>query len=158
MLLSEIMVHPQEIEQVVGSVFSTMTGLDPAPAADQTEVPAPASLMTAAVYLGGEWRGAVFVHCLPFQARAFAGRFLDMPVPETVDNDVRDVMGELANMIAGNLKCTLCPGIRISPPSVVEGSSYSMHLCGGRVVYRSGFETDQGPFWLTVFDARIQVS
>ena len=28
-----------------------------------------------------------------------------------VCDDVRDVMGELANMIAGNLKCTLTPGM-----------------------------------------------
>jgi CheY-specific phosphatase CheX len=81
----------------------------------------PGGMLTAAVYLTGEWVGAACVHVEPEQACAFAGHFLGMPAPDAVSDDVRDVMGELANMIAGNLKCTLAPGIRVSVPSVTDG-------------------------------------
>jgi chemotaxis protein CheX len=118
----------------------------------ETPCPGPAGLVTAAVYLTGQWEGAIFVHCHPPQACDFAGRFVGMPPPETVDDDVRDVMGELANMIAGNLKCTFCPGIRVSVPSVVDGRGYALRVCGGYVVCEAGFDTAAGPVWVTLIN------
>lgn len=140
--------HKHDLEAVVGSVFSTMMGMDAWPS--ESPCPGSAGLLTAAVYLTGQWEGAVFVHCYPPQACEFAGRFVGIPPPETIDDDVRDVMGELANMVAGNLKCTLCPGIRISVPSVVDGCGYSLHVCGGHVFCQAGFHTDGGPLWITL--------
>jgi chemotaxis protein CheX len=140
--------HRRDLEAVAGSVFSTMMGLDIWP----SETPCPASdgLLTAAVYLTGQWNGALFVHCHPQQACDFAGRFVGIPPPEAIDDDVRDVMGELANMIAGNLKCTFCPGIRVSVPSVVDGRGYSLRVCGGHIFCQAGFDTAGGPVWITL--------
>ncbi|HUI57899.1 MAG TPA: chemotaxis protein CheX [Bryobacteraceae bacterium] len=147
---STVQWHKADLEQVVASVFSTMMGIAAEPS--EAACPASAGLLTAAIYLTGEWRGAAFVHCFPRQACEFASLFLAMPAPETVDDDVRDVMGELANMIAGNLKCTLCPGIRVSVPSVVDGYDYCLRVCGGRVACQCGFETPVGPMWITLVD------
>ena len=45
--------------------------------------------------------------CTRDQACQLAGRFLAMDPPEAVDDDVRDMLGELANMIGGNYEeCT----------------------------------------------------
>ncbi|MBZ5725797.1 MAG: chemotaxis protein CheX [Acidobacteriia bacterium] len=139
-----------DLEQIVGSVFSTMLGTDVE--AHETGEPVPGGLMTAAVYLAGEWQGALLLHCLPRQACEFAGCYLSIPPPSTVTDDVRDVLGELANMIAGNLKGDLCPGIRISIPSVVDGDGYALRVCGGRPVYRWDFMTGKGPFWLRLVE------
>jgi chemotaxis protein CheX len=142
--------HKHDLEAVVGSVFSTMMGMDASPSADPC--PASAGLLTAAVYLTGQWEGAAFIHCYPPQACDFAGRFVGMPPADAVDDEVRDVMGELANMVAGNLKCTFCPGIRISVPSVVDGRGYSLRVCGGHIVCQAGFDTAGGPVWVTLID------
>jgi chemotaxis protein CheX len=75
-----------------------------------------------------------------------------MPTPESVDDDVRDVMGELANMVAGNLKCTFAPGIRLSIPTVTDGSDYNVRICGGRLVCETAFGTEDGPVWVTLLD------
>jgi chemotaxis protein CheX len=144
--------HKQDLEAVVGSVFSTMMGVDVWPS--DTPCPASAGLLTGAVYLTGQWNGAIFIHCHSQQACDFTGRFVGMPPPDAVDDDVRDVMGELANMIAGNLKCTFCPGIRISVPSVVDGLGYSLRVCHGYVVCEAGFDTTGGPVWITLVDTR----
>ena len=143
--------HREDLETVVGSVFVTMMGLGVRPSIE----PCPGSdgMLTAAVFLTGEWVGAACVHVEPEQACAFAGHFLGMPVPPAVSDDVRDVMGELANMIAGNLKCTLAPGIRISVPSVTDGAEYSVHVCRAREVVCAGFDTDAGPFWISLVNA-----
>src|SRR5580704_15397225 len=94
-------VRKEDIEAVVASVFATMMELDTWPSG----LPCPGfdGLLTAAVYLTGEWQGAVRIHFAHRQACQFAGRFVGIPAPESVDDDVRDVLGELANMVAGNL-------------------------------------------------------
>jgi CheY-specific phosphatase CheX len=110
--------------------------------------------LTSAVHLSGAWNGALLFECDRRQACQFAGRFLSMDPPEAVNDDVRDVLGELANMIGGNLKCILVPGIRLSMPSVVDGSDYSMRVCGAEVRERLAFQCGEGTFWITVLAAR----
>jgi chemotaxis protein CheX len=143
-------VHQADLETVVGSVFATMMDLPVWPS--EQPCPGPAGMLTAAVYLTGEWAGAACIHVAPQQACGFAGRFLGMPTPDAVGDDVRDVMGELANMIAGNLKCTLAPGIRVSIPSVTDGTDYSLRVCGARLVCRAGFHSESGPFWISLIN------
>ncbi|HUB79366.1 MAG TPA: chemotaxis protein CheX [Bryobacteraceae bacterium] len=144
-------VHSEDLESVVASVFSTMMGLEVHPSTEQC--PGLAGVLTSSVYLTGEWNGAVAVHVAPPQACAFAGRFLGIPAEEAVTNDVRDVMGELANMIAGNLKCTLAPGIRVSIPSVTDGAEYSLRVCHARTLCRVCFRGEGGPCWVTLLEA-----
>jgi hypothetical protein len=64
------------------------------------------------------------------------------------------VLGELANMIGGNLKCVLTRGIRLSMPSVVDGSDYSLRVCGAEIRERLAFGCAEGPFWVTVLATR----
>ena len=113
-----------------------------------------ADRLTSALHLAGDWNGAVLLECSRSQACRFAGRFLSTDPPGTVDDDVRDVLGELANMIGGNLKCVLTRGIRISMPSVVDGSDYSMRVCGAEIHERIALGCDDGPFWVTVLASR----
>ena len=122
-----IRVAPRELAQIVESVFESMIGLE------LTETLTPwfpeENRLTSAVHLAGDWSGAVLLECDRGQACRIAGRFLSMDPPETVDDVVRDVLGELANMIGGNLKCILAPGIQLSMPTVVDGGDYSLRIC-----------------------------
>jgi chemotaxis protein CheX len=145
-------ISPDELAQIVESVFATMLGLEAGkcgtpwfPGGDR---------LTSAVHLAGEWNGAVLLECDRRQACRFAGRFLSIDLPETVDDVVRDVLGELVNMIGGNLKCVLTRGIRLSMPSVVDGSDYSLRVCGVEVRERLAFQCDEGIFWVTILAAR----
>lgn len=140
---------PVELALVVESVFATMLRLE----VQQTqEIPPPRTeMVTAAVYLTGAYQGAVLLHCPPWPACGFAGQFLKRTPPSAVDDDVLDVMGELANMIAGNLKSTLTPGTYLSIPSVSQGPDATLRLCGTRPLQRSGFQTPLGPVWVTMF-------
>ena len=145
-------IQPSEVIQVVESVFDTMLSLT----VNQEGTPwfPSADRLTSALHLAGDWNGAVLLECSRSQACRLAGRFLSQDPPESVDDDVRDVLGELANMIGGNLKCVLTRGIRLSMPSVVDGSDYSMRVCGAEVRERIALGCDEGPFWVTVLAAR----
>jgi chemotaxis protein CheX len=143
---------PSELAQIVESVFETMIGRQ----ARQCESSWFRSddRLTAAVHLAGDWNGAVLLECGRQEACRFASRFLSMDPPPAVDDVVRDILGELANMIGGNLKCVLTPGIRLSMPSVVDGGDYSVRICGAEVRERLAFRCEDGLFWVTVLATR----
>jgi chemotaxis protein CheX len=105
------------------------------------------------VYLAGAWRGAVLLECDRSQACQFTSRLISIPVPEEVNADVRDAMGELANMLGGNLKSVLPRGVVLSMPSVVEGSDYSLRICGtNAAVERLAYASPTGVFWVTLVE------
>lgn len=58
---------------------------------------------------------------------------------------VRDVLGELANIIGGNLKSALAQGLHLSIPAVLDGS-----LPVAMVGERLEFECAHGPLWVAV--------
>lgn len=152
--MSTIPSAPEELAEVVASVFDTMLRTD---VEESFEVPPPrGEMVTAAVYLTGAFQGAVLLHCPPWQACGLAAQFLKRTPPSSVDDDVLDVMGELANMIAGNLKSTLLPGTHLSIPSITQGPDSTLRLCGSRPVQRSAFRTPLGPVWITMFANHAQ--
>ena len=138
------------VEQVVDMVFSTMLCLkvEPYPRPWLR----PPDMVTAAVYFAGAWRGAVLLECTRFQACTFAQSLMSIPLPETLNEDVRDALGEVANMLAGNLKSVLPPGVELSMPSVIEGSDYSLQICGKGAIARVPFWSVENVFGVTLVE------
>jgi chemotaxis protein CheX len=86
-------------------------------------------------------------------AEAIGDSTVSLPLSASMnEDDVRDVLGELANMVAGNLKSLLPKGVDLSIPTVVEGRDYSLHVCGGNIVERSIFTGSAGDFCVTVIE------
>jgi len=145
---SSIEIQMDELAQVVGYVFQTMLCLEVSES-DQRWFPSGEQL-TATIHLAGDWRGALALECGHKQARAFSGRFLSMDPPQVVDDVVRDVLGELCNMIGGNLKCVLAGGLKLSMPSVVDGADQRLRVCRAGIKERLVFECVEGVFSLVV--------
>jgi chemotaxis protein CheX len=131
------------IATIAESVFSTMLELSihPLPHASASDV----SAMTAAVYYVGAWNGALLLECSLDQAMAWGSHLMDIPAPITRE-DARDSLGELCNVLAGNLKPMLPPGVALSAPSVVAGADYSLSLCGAALCESMRFGSADGPF------------
>jgi CheY-specific phosphatase CheX len=138
-----------ELAQIVASVFETMMSLE-ACQCGAPGCPSP-DRVRAVVRMTSGWSGAVLVECGHEQARRFTGRFLAMAPPDSVDDLVRDVLGELANMIGGNLKCVLKGGMRLSMPRVADGDEGP--LADTRVHQQLAFQTEEGPFQVSVVTA-----
>jgi len=141
-------VSMEMLSEIVKSVFLTMMDLELSDS-DRAWHPG-GDRLTSFVQLAGEWNGAVLLECSRQQACHFAGRILAMDPPESVDDDVRDVLGELANMIGGNMKCGMSSGVRLSMPTVLDGSDYDLRVCGSQVQERIAFQCEGKPFWVTV--------
>jgi len=144
-------VYREDLSRVVESVFETMLSIEVERSAAAWQPTG--TMMTAAVYFAGEWMGAVLIECAREQARAFAARLMAIESEAAIpDDDIRDTMGELANMLAGSLKSVLPHGVGLSMPSVVEGADYSLRVCGGNLSERSAFSSAAGIFWVTIIE------
>jgi chemotaxis protein CheX len=79
----------------------------------------------AAVSITGSWHGHVVFACTQKAARQAAAGFLAMDTSEVADEDVTDVLGELANIVGGNVKSMLPAGCFVSLPHVVSDPTAS---------------------------------
>ena len=139
-----------DVARIAESVFVTMLGLEVAPA-EAAWSPAP-DRMTAAIYFAGSWSGAVLVECSPEQTAYFLRRMVPSSQAAPFDDDARDALGELANMLAGNLKSVLPKGVYLTVPSVTVGTDYTLRICGGNITERLGFDSPCGVFWITLVE------
>ena len=135
-----------QIASVVENVYRTMLGATVSPAAEvDFGIDAP---LTAAVHYVGAWKGALVLECSIVQAIRWAERLMPLPPPLSLE-DARDGLGELTNMIAGNLKPLLPPGVSLSMPSVIEGADHRLCLLGARHRETFAFADESSSFRIT---------
>jgi chemotaxis protein CheX len=91
-------------------------GVDPLIRSDQ---PAAGTEVHSSVSITGSWHGHIVYASSTAAARRAAAAFLAMEVDEVGTEDVSDVLGELANIVGGNVKAMLPPGCFLSLPQVV---------------------------------------
>ncbi len=142
--------YQAEVGEIVGNVFGTMLGEVPV-AVENMWAPETGRL-TAAIYFAGDWKGAVLVECPDEMALFWTSRLMSIEMPVEFNDDVEDALGEIVNMVGGNLKSVLPPGVGLSMPSVVRGKNYSLKVCGGNFTIRKSFATPQGLFWVTLVE------
>jgi len=142
-----------DLTRIVQDIFLTMLAMEVAPApAEPQESPGP--VVTASMHLAGPWNGAVVWQCPLAAACEFTAVFLGIEAPSGASDDVKDVMGELINMVAGNFKALLGGGVHLSMPTVVEGADYHFQIQRGAQTARVGFHTPAGPLWVSLVELR----
>lgn len=117
------------IAEITKGVFSTMVMLD---VVDETPLEEPVlnfhETVTSMVGLAGSHSGIIAIHCPKKLALMVTSNMLGMDVTE-VDEDVNDAMGEIANMVGGDVKHIFSPkgaDINLSIPTVIYGSDYAL--------------------------------
>ena len=92
----------------------------------ESSTPVPANVV-ATVAFAGHRRGLVVFYSSLGAAKEIAGAMLGIP-PETVNGEVPDAIGEIANMVAGTFRNRLAafePASAIAVPTVTVGSDFS---------------------------------
>jgi chemotaxis protein CheX len=142
-------VTDEDIQQIVTDIWMAMLDLPVEP----SEAPSNGDgirSVAATVQITGDWDGAVEFQFPTDLATTLTEAMLGMDEGEATSDDVRDVVGELANVAGGNLK-TLAPGTcRLSLPTVTEGTDLRVEMPGGEVVARVGFACGGHPFTVAV--------
>ena len=104
--------------------------------------------ISGTVGLGGSYKGMIAIHIPEPVALAITTNFLGLEVGE-IDDDVQDAVGELANMLAGNVKAALSEGgsdIKLSLPSTVFGEEYTFQCMDDGDVFLIPFTCEEGEF------------
>lgn len=89
-----------------------------------TDGPDEAMSVTAVIGFDGEYRGVLSLHCPEAIALRIAEGMLGIK-PEDIDDDVRDAVGEVVNILGGEVKSFLSPGgleVALSTPEVFYGN------------------------------------
>jgi chemotaxis protein CheX len=115
----EVEVNENDLAEMVEQVWESYLdpeGINPLiPNYDQNQP----SEVHSSVSITGSWTGYVVYACSTQAARRAAGAFLAMDAGEVSQDDMSDVLGELANIVGGNVKAMLPPGALLSLPQVV---------------------------------------
>ena len=141
----------KEIVAATQDVFSTMVMMEvedgPPLIGKGGEI---SSNISSMLGLGGAVRGILAIHCPADTARGITAAFLGMEVEE-LNDDVKDAIGELTNMVAGNLKVFFSNfdiDIKLAIPTSVIGESYHTSGLFGASRIVVPFVCAKGPFWI----------
>ena len=117
------------IDQTVKDVFETMLTLE-IELLDQKEADLQGHRLVGSVSFAGQAMGSVRLHFSNEMARLITADMLGMDDDEIEsDDEVKDVIGELSNMVGGDLKSKLCDAglpCELSIPSVTAGKDFTI--------------------------------
>ncbi len=105
--------------------------------------PLPREVM-ASVQINGDWQGAVVLVCSSELAHAATAAMFDAEAGTTTQADLDDAMGELANMIGGNIKNRLAVACTLSLPTVVCGAGVIARFPGTKLTTDLAFALPAG--------------
>jgi len=107
--------------------------------------------MTGTVHVSGEWTGTVFLEAPVDLAQAAAEAMFAADPGSLSPDEVCDALGELTNMVGGNIKSLLPAPSKLSIPSVAEGESYTVRVPGAVLVDRVALVCAAGPLHVSVW-------
>lgn len=119
----------QEIKDATESVLGTMMGIAATAGEVEPDSPGPGPIggVSAMVGIVGPWVGTGSVSCDESLACLLAGRMLMSEYTE-INDEVLDAMGEIANMVIGNIKTNLEASLgtlALGVPTVTYGKDFA---------------------------------
>jgi chemotaxis protein CheX len=140
------------VVELCGTVWSQVLELPLQHVPDQADLVSGASIQ-GIVRITGTWTGGIVLQCSSAFAYAAARRVFAGNESALSAEDARDTVGELTNIIGGNLKGILSDGsCRLSLPTVIDAQRISLSEPGARIVSREAFMCSDGPVLVTVFE------
>jgi chemotaxis protein CheX len=119
----------KKIVETTEEIFSTMVFMDVSASTPLSEgKQAIGCHISAMIGLTGDFSAMLNIHCPETVGLSIAGAMLGMELKE-VDADVKDALGEIANMVAGGLKerfATEDINLELAIPTTISGKSYTI--------------------------------
>jgi chemotaxis protein CheX len=148
-----MIVGEEQICTLTNLVFETMLKTD------VKRVDTPGTLgggkyVAAKVDVIGSWNGSVTGGCTHTHARRTAGKMFDMPAESITMDELRDAVGEVANILGGNVKTLIAGKARLSLPSVAEVDDKSVFEASERDRMNVWFESEGERFVVQLLATR----
>ena len=150
-------VETGSVSSVVQEVWSSMLGMGVDDAGNDAPTAPGTSGLSGSVRFCGAWDGAIFLDCSSELARTMAaGMFGTQPEALTTE-EIHDALGELVNIIGGNLKHLLPPPCQLQLPAVQEEEHPDRATSPGRLVTEVGFTCESETFRVSLVESQAPV-
>jgi len=126
----------QDVVTVVHDVFASLLGLEVSSNDGVSPEPSSSRKVSTTVGITGDWNGTLTMECDCDTACLLASSMLGTEPDSSMNDDVKDVLGEIVNILAGNVKGTLPGRSRLSLPLIVEGNDYHVGVLNGKELMR----------------------
>ena len=145
-------VTPEQITEIAQEVWESFLTMSLLPHPLGPDAPAlEGQTITGCVHVSGEWTGSVFLSCdLEVAAGAAEAMFAADPGSLSAD-EVSDAVGELTNMVGGNVKSLLPAPSRLSVPTIAVGEPGSIRIPGAVRLDRVVLLSAPGPVHISIW-------
>ena len=143
----------EHLDGDVREIFSTMVGVEVTPSQTAVTDTKFIDCVTAMVGFAGSYNGMISLNAPQPLALSLASQMLGMEITEC-DDDVRDALGEIANMIGGSFKHHFVKDgheVRLSTPSVMSGAEYSISVGSVPDTLTLRFESGAEHFMVSIY-------
>jgi chemotaxis protein CheX len=140
-------------DAAVIEIFTMMFGLEIQPVEAALPDPGPPrpNEKTAVVGFSGAMRGSCQIRVIDDGAQSIASAMLGGVPVDSGDDSIGDALGELCNMLAGSWKNGV-PGLgsdcTLSPPTVISGHDYKVHMARPSVVLSRTYQFENFNLYL----------
>ncbi|MGZ6737692.1 MAG: chemotaxis protein CheX [Mycobacteriales bacterium] len=148
---AEQVVDGEQIAEITRDVWDSFLSMELAVAGGDPLAPLPGSSVTGCVHVSGEWNGTIFLQASAEHAVAAAEAMFAADPGSLSPGEVSDALGELTNMVGGNIKSLLPGPSRLSIPTVAEGEHYTVRVPGASLVDAVTLVGPAGPVHITVW-------
>lgn len=145
------MIQENQLRALIDLVWATTLHLELQPGTLLTSAEQEYAL-AASVQITGTWQGAVVIECAPPLARNLASKLFNIDEREVASADMRDALGEIANIVAGNLKACLPGHLALGLPTVTHGSDFMISVLRSQRVCQAGFICLGHPFTACLYE------
>ncbi len=137
----------KSISVTIKETFDTMLEMDLEPVDQIPENAVEDDRLVGSVYFGGEVVGVLSIHVSKVFSQLITAAMLGSEPDQVKDlEEIKDVLGELTNIVAGNLKTDMAnAGLAcvISTPSITRGTDFKINPADAASVQRIGFKHDK---------------
>lgn len=135
------------IIEIAKSIWSSLLKEELSHTPDPSQTQAPG--VTGIISFEGAWNGALMLQCDSSLAMTLTANMFGVEVDPKSD-EIRDAVGELTNMLAGNVSAILPQPCHIGLPVVAFGSDYEVQIIGANIETTVGFVCEELPMTVTL--------
>ena len=144
----------KDLMTIVQQVFGSMMGLEVEEHPDSKVDLSVGEVSMATICISGGWNGMVILQCRRKLASMVAQGMFQMDEADISADETKDALGEVINMVGGNLKALLPGPSSLSLPNVVLGTDCSWDVPGGTTLLVSSLQCADEPMSLCVIEER----
>lgn len=137
MQLTDIGLH-----EVIDGVWTQMLGYDIEPTVPPV-VFEDTRHLTGSVAITGDWDVMLLIEVPEALALDLASTMFAMDQADLSQDDVFDTLGEMANMVGGNVKGLIPGNTQLSLPTISEGRGYQVHVPGSELLVQLAYRVGE---------------